>query len=95
MIGGLSKITQDVPPFMMTDHFGNITATNLVGLRRAGYNAAQRREVKEAFRILYRDGLTHSNAMQILLAKESSPALEPLIDFLTETSNRGLTKGAA
>ncbi len=95
MIGGLSKITQDVPPFMMTDHDGNIIATNLIGLKRAGFNADQRREVKEAFRILYRDGLTHTNAMQILQAKGYSPALEPLIAFISETSRRGLSKGAA
>lgn len=95
MISGLSKIAQDVPPFMMADQMGNIIATNLIGLKRAGYNADQRREVKDAFRILYRDGLTLTNAMQILLAKDSSPALEPLITFLTETSSRGLCKGAA
>ncbi len=95
MVGGLSKITQDVPPFMMTDLFGNIIATNLIGLKRAGYNAEQRREVKDAFRILYRDGLTHTSAMQILQAKGYSSALEPLIDFISETSRRGLCKGAA
>jgi len=95
MVGGLSKITQDVPPFMMTDQLGNIIATNLIGLKRAGYNADQRREVKDAFRILYRDGLTHTSAMQILLAKGYSSALEPLIDFISETSRRGLCKGAA
>ena len=95
MIGGVAKITQDIPPFMMTDQIGNVIAINLVGLRRAGFSPSQRREIKEAFRIMYRDGITHSNAMAILLAKERTPALDPLISFLAETSSRGLCKGAA
>ncbi len=95
MVSGLSKVTQDIPPFMMTDLFGNIIAINLIGLKRAGYNADQRREVKEAYRILYRDGLTLTSALQILQTKGYSPALEPLIDFISETSRRGVCKGAA
>ncbi len=95
MIGGLSKITQDIPPYMMTDQFGTVIAINLVGLKRAGFNAQERLEVKEAFRILYREGLAHRHAMEVLLQKSYSAAVAPLIDFLNETSARGVTKGAA
>lgn len=95
MIGGLSKITQDIPPFMMTDQFGTVVAINLVGLKRAGFNADERKEIKEAFRILYREGFTHRHAMDQLAQKNYSQAVAPLIEFLTETSIRGVTKGAA
>lgn len=95
MIGGLSKITQDIPPYMMTDQWGAVIAINLVGLKRSGMNAQERQEIKEAYRILYREGYTHRRAMDMLLAKNYSPAVAPLIDFLTETSVRGLTKAAA
>ena len=95
MIGGLSKVTQDIPPYMMTDQFGTVIAINLVGLKRAGFNSDQRREIKEAFRILYRAGYTHRHAMDELLAHNYSEAVTPLIDFLMETSARGITKGAA
>ncbi len=95
MIGGLSKIVQDIPPFMMTDHAGEVIAINLVGLKRAGFNPDERKDMKAAFRILYRDGYTHRHAMEILKERNFSSAIDPLLDFLSETSARGLTKGAA
>lgn len=95
MIGGLSKITQDIPPFMMTDHDGNIIAINLVGLKRAGFSPDDRKDIKAAFRIMYREGFTHRHAMEVLAEQSFGPAVLPLIDFLNETSARGLTKGAA
>lgn len=93
MIGGLSKITQDIPPFMMTDQSGSVVGINLIGLRRAGYGPHERAEVKEAFRVIYRMGLSLPHAMKLLAEHSSSKALAPLLEFLAQTSNRGLTKG--
>jgi len=95
MIGGLSKIVQDIPPFTMTNHAGEIIAINLVGLKRAGFNPDERKDIKAAFRIMYRDGHTHRHAMEILNERAFCSAVNPLLDFLNETSARGLTKGAA
>lgn len=55
MIGGNSKITQDVLPFMITD--GNPAAVrglNLVGLKRAGFSLEQIRVLKQGYRLLFR-----------------------------------------
>ncbi len=95
MLAGLSRITQDIPPYMMADQFGTIVAINLVGLKRAGFNSEERNEIKEAFRILYREGRTQSKALEILTQKQNTPVLAPLIEFLSETSLRGISKGAA
>ncbi len=54
MVGGLSKVVQDVLPFCITD--GNparARGLNLVGLRRAGFKAADIAALKEAYRMLY------------------------------------------
>lgn len=54
MVGGLSKVVQDVLPFCITD--GNparARGLNLVGLRRAGFKAAEIAALKEAYRLLY------------------------------------------
>ena len=54
MIGGLSKVVQDVLPFCITD--GNparARGLNLVGLRRAGFKAADIAALKDAYRMLY------------------------------------------
>ena len=57
MIGGNSKITQDVLPYMITD--GNpaiVRGLNLVGLKRAGFSLEDIRGLKQAFRLLFRRG---------------------------------------
>ena len=55
MIGGKSKIVQDVLPFFITD--GNpsrLRGVNSVGLRRGGFSEEERRALKEAYRLLFR-----------------------------------------
>lgn len=67
MIGGKSKIVQDVLPFFITD--GNppsVRGVNSVGLRRAGFNQDERRALKDAYRILFRSALPLQNALQTL-----------------------------
>ena len=67
MIGGKSKIVQDVLPFFITD--GNpprVRGVNSVGLRRAGFNEDERRALKDAYRILFRSELPLQNALQTL-----------------------------
>ena len=67
MIGGKSKIVQDVLPFFITD--GNpprVRGVNSVGLRRAGFNEDERRALKDAYRILFRSALPLQNALQTL-----------------------------
>lgn len=67
MIGGKSKIVQDVLPFFITD--GNpprVRGVNSVGLRRAGFTEDERRALKDAYRILFRSTLPLQNALQTL-----------------------------
>ena len=67
MIGGLSKVVQDCLPFVITD--GNPARArdlNVVGLRRAGLDAAELRTLKEAFHLLLRGGLALDAALERL-----------------------------
>ena len=55
MIGGKSKIVQDVLPFFITD--GNpsrLRGVNSVGLRRGGFSEDERRALKDAYKLLFR-----------------------------------------
>jgi len=64
MIGGKSKIEQDVLPFSMTD--GNpplVHGLNVVGLRRAGFTSEERLNLKRAFGVLLRSGLSPEEAI--------------------------------
>ena len=90
-IGGCAKVTRDCPPFMNAD--GNpatVRAVNVIGLRRAGVGPAERRAVRDAYRVLYRLGLTPAAALE-RLRREAPPMsqVKELIAFL-ETGKRGV-----
>ena len=93
IVGGCSKVTQDVPPYMMADgHPLQVRGINRVGLDRSGISRNSQRILKQAFRCIYRRDLTTSNALEII-AEEVEPTTElnRLVLFIRE-SNRGITK---
>ncbi len=93
IIGGCSKIVQDVPPFAMAD--GNpckVHTINTVGLTRSGMSTELQKEIKKAFKILFRSGLTIPKAVE-KIQKEipSSPEMNHLIQFV-KSSERGISR---
>jgi UDP-N-acetylglucosamine acyltransferase len=92
MVSGLAKVVKDVPPFFMTDRDGAVVGENRVGLVRAGLTPQERQEIKAAFRAIYRAGLSHQSAVEYLSSYVSSDAGHRLLDFLSETSTRGLCR---
>lgn len=93
MIGGLAKVVQDALPFCVTD--GNparARGLNLVGLRRAGFKAAEIAELKAAYRLLYQR-MPLKEAIEQM--KESpSAAVQELAAFV-EAGKRGFAHPAA
>jgi UDP-N-acetylglucosamine acyltransferase len=93
IIGGCSKVVQDVPPFMMVD--GNPAETrtvNKVGLERNGISEKTQTALKKAYKILFREGLTIPNAIKRLETDlPASPELDHLIRFV-RSSERGISK---
>lgn len=85
MVGGCSRVSQDVPPFMIVE--GNpavLRGLNVVGLRRAGISAETRNLLKSAYRLLYRSGLNLSQALDRIAEElEDNPELQYLVDFLS------------
>jgi len=58
MVGGQAHITKDVPPFVTVDGLSSlVVGLNTIGLRRAGYDTAAMKQLKEAYRLLYNSGL--------------------------------------
>lgn len=93
IIGGCSKVVQDVPPFMMAD--GNPASTrtvNKVGMERNGIGDEAQRAIRQAFKLLFREGLTIGNALaQIERDIPPVPELHHLIQFV-RASERGIGK---
>jgi len=93
IIGGCSKVVQDVPPFMLADGNPATTRTiNKVGLERNGVSEEAQSALKQAYKILFRDGLTISNALLRIEAElPALPEVQHLVQF-ARTSERGLSK---
>lgn len=93
IIGGCSKVTQDVPPFMTADgHPLQIRTINAIGLARNNVPDSTQRLLKAAYRMLYRSGLSTSDALEKMESElEPTAEISALIDFIRE-SKRGITK---
>jgi UDP-N-acetylglucosamine acyltransferase len=93
MIGGCSKVVQDIPPFMIGD--GNPAETktiNKVGMERRGVSEEVQATLRQAYKILFREGLTISNAI-VRIEKDlpMSPEMLHFVNFV-KTSQRGISK---
>ncbi len=93
IIGGCSKVVQDVPPFMLAD--GNPAETrtiNKIGLERNGVAEDAQSALRQAFKILFREGLTIPNALaRIEQELPPLPEIQHLVHFV-RTSERGISK---
>jgi UDP-N-acetylglucosamine acyltransferase len=93
IIGGCSKVVQDVPPYMLAD--GNPAKTrtiNKVGLERNGVSEQAQGALKQAHRMLFREGLTIPNALaKIEGALPPLPEIQHLVKFV-RASERGISK---
>lgn len=93
MVGGKSKIVQDVLPFFITD--GNpprVRGINSVGLRRAGFTAESRLMLKRAYQLLFRSSLPLETALVEIDRLEDTNASH-LVDFIRR-STRGFTRSS-
>ncbi len=94
MVGGLARISQDCLPYMITEGSpARARGLNLVGLRRAGFTAETLGALKQAFRTLFRAGLSLREA---LAAVEAAPCAEvKTLAAFVRSSKRGFTHGSA
>jgi UDP-N-acetylglucosamine acyltransferase len=67
MIGGQAHIVQDVPPFVTVDGgTSRVVGLNRIGLRRNGFTDEQMTQLKAAYRLMYRSGLTWTEVIATL-----------------------------
>lgn len=91
MVGAMSRLAQDVPPYMLVE--GNpprVYGPNVVGLRRHDVPPAVRMQLKKAYKLIYRNRLNIAQAIGEMSKLETSPELRHLIAFL-QNSERGIS----
>ncbi len=88
MVGGLSRVNQDIVPFMMVIGDSRVWGINLVGLRRASFNRAQIRGIRAAYKLIYRKGLTVKKALAEIESLDLKETKE--ISLFILSSKRGI-----
>ncbi|MBU4198776.1 MAG: acyl-ACP--UDP-N-acetylglucosamine O-acyltransferase [Verrucomicrobia bacterium] len=92
-IGACSKVTQDIPPYMLAD--GNPAmphGINIVGLQRRNVSEEVRKMLKDAYKILYRQNLTTRQAFELIKTDIPVCAERDRLVAFVEASERGIAR---
>jgi UDP-N-acetylglucosamine acyltransferase len=90
LMRGGSAISKDLPPFTMARGVNGICGLNIVGLRRAGYDPADRLALKRVYRLLFRSRLRLAEALAAAAAEqEHCQAVKAMLEFV-HTARRGV-----
>ena len=87
---GASAFSKDVPPFTIAAERNGVAGLNVIGLRRAGFSAADRVDVKEAFKLLYRSGHNVRQALAAATERTWGTHGQTFWDFVIAAGKRGL-----
>lgn len=93
MLGGHSALNQDIPPYILASGFrAEPLGVNVEGLKRRGFTSEQINNIKEVYKILYRNGLSYTEAKsQIEKMAKEHPELEVFVKFF-KASTRGIIR---
>jgi UDP-N-acetylglucosamine acyltransferase len=90
MVQGSSAFGKDLPPFVVAAERNSVFGLNIVGMRRAGLNASDRDEIKEAFKLVYLSGLNTSQALEKAKTMTFGAPAREFLDFVATSKKRGI-----
>ena len=89
LMQGGAAISKDLPPYTMARGHNGICGLNTVGLRRAGFSATDRLELKQLYHALFRNGLNLRAAVAQAQKNFSSASARVMLDFVS-TAKRSI-----
>lgn len=93
MIGGLSGVVQDVPPYMVAaGSRAKLFGPNTIGLKRHGFSDQAVAAIKRAYKILFREKRSLKDAIKIVREDFADfPEIDHLIEFIVK-NKRGICR---
>lgn len=87
-IANNAAVTRDVPPYVMAvGRPAEPHSVNSEGLKRRGFDEGQIRNIRRAYRLLYRSGLKLAEAIEQLERLAADQAeIRPFVDFIKRSS---------
>ena len=90
MVQGSSAFGKDLPPFVVAAERNSVFGLNIVGMRRAGFSAKDRDQIKEAFKLVYLSGLNTSQALEKAKTMTLGAPAREFLDFVATSKKRGI-----
>lgn len=90
IVQGNAGMGKDVPPFCVAHGVNRLSGLNVIGLRRAGIGPADRKEIKSAYTLLFRSGLSPSAAIEQAGTRSWGPHARKLIEAVQSPTRRGV-----
>ena len=87
---GGSAFGKDIPPFVIAAERNYVFGLNMIGLRRAGFSAQDRDEIKAAFKLLYTSGLNIGQAIEKAATMKFGAGGREFFDFVANAKKRGI-----
>jgi UDP-N-acetylglucosamine acyltransferase len=96
MVGGLYRITKDIPHFTLAGEEPlRILGLNTIGLRRAQFSSEVRNDIQAFYREFYSSKLLNSQFWERAASRtDLSPEIRRIVEFYRNTK-RGVTAWAA
>ena len=93
MIGGQSAIVQDIPPYVSAaGNRAQLYGLNTIGLKRKGFSDEVINNLKKAYKIIFRSGMTIEEAIKKVVEEfPDSKEVNYFVDFMRH-SKRGVTR---
>ncbi len=90
MIGSCEKISQDVVPFMTINDFpARTSGINLVGLKRAEFDEQRRKNIRDAYKIIFRKNKSIKSVISILEKDFKDEDTKQILTFIRNSTEKG------
>jgi UDP-N-acetylglucosamine acyltransferase len=87
---GLSGFSKYIPPFTVGAEVNTVAGLNVVGLRRAGFSAEKRQEIKHIFQLFYTSGRNVTQAIAAAAEHPWGEEAREFLDFVVSAKKRGI-----
>jgi len=94
MVGGLTRLTKDVAPFLMVAERDEVPGFNVVGLKRRGFSRESIRELKDCYHAVFAGGDPRKRAAARLAAGVAGAEARRFLEFFA-AGKRGFGRPAA
>jgi len=90
MVRGGTAWSKEIPPYVIGAHINVLAGINSIGLRRGGFSPAERREISDLYKLVFRSGKNLRQALDEVRESEFSAPARIFLDFLQSTGKLGL-----